>query len=60
VTRTYTLSLLEVSPAVHAEIAQKLREAGYNHAFHDDDEHGTVIDMHGIALVRDPRQKEGG
>lgn len=48
---THTYALLEVSPAVYEEISAKLRAAGYDHAFHDDEEHGAVVDMHGIALV---------
>lgn len=44
-TRTYVI--LEVTPQVFQEIAAKLREAGYDHAFSEDD---SVIDMQGIAL----------
>jgi glucosamine 6-phosphate synthetase-like amidotransferase/phosphosugar isomerase protein len=46
---THTYALLPVSPAVYEEIARKLREAGYSHAFNAEGE----IDMHGIALVAD-------
>lgn len=46
---THTYAILDVSPAVYAEIREKLRAAGYQHAFHHDRE-GEVIDMHGIAL----------
>lgn len=49
-TRTYTL--LEVSPAAYEEISKALRNAGYDHAFHDDEDRGTVVDMHGIALAK--------
>lgn len=42
---SHTYAILEVSPETYAEIKEKLRVAGYEHAFHDD-----VIDMHGIAL----------
>jgi hypothetical protein len=45
---TYTYVELDVSAAVFHEIATKLKEAGYGHAFDDD---GRVIDMHGLALV---------
>lgn len=46
---TYTYAILDVSPAAYAEIEQKLRAAGYDHAFHE--QHGVVvIDMQGIAL----------
>lgn len=46
---TYTYAILEVSKAAYDEIYKKLMEAGYNQAFHKDDE-AVVIDMHGIAL----------
>lgn len=48
---THTYALLEVSPAAYEEISKALRAAGYDHAFHEDDDRGTVVDMHGIALV---------
>jgi hypothetical protein len=38
---------LEVSDAAYQEIAGKLRDACYGHAFHED----GLIDMHGIALA---------
>lgn len=44
---THTYALLEISQAAYDEIRQKLREAGYQHAFGDDGE----IDMHGIAVI---------
>ena len=49
ITRTY--AILKVSPAAYEEISKALRAAGYDHAFHDDDEHGPIVDMHGIALA---------
>jgi hypothetical protein len=52
---TYTYVELEVSAATYDEIALKLREAGYTHAFDERREGPPAIDMHGIALV-----KEGG
>lgn len=46
-TRTY--AILKLSEAAYAEIREKLKNAGYDHAFHIDD--GIeVIDMHGIAV----------
>ena len=42
---THTYAILEISSGAYAEIKQKLSDAGYQHAFHDD-----VIDMHGIAV----------
>lgn len=49
---TYTYAILDLSPAAYDEIAAKLRAAAYDHAFHDQPDHGTVIDMHGIAVDR--------
>jgi len=46
---THSYAILEVSPAAYAEIHVLLVKAGYEHAFHEQDE-GIVIDMHGIAL----------
>lgn len=43
---THTYAILEISQVAYDEIAAKLREAGYHHAFNADGE----IDMHGIAL----------
>jgi len=48
---TYTYAIIEISPAAYKEIADKLKEAGYGHAFNQDRAHGVVIDMHGIALA---------
>lgn len=52
--QTHTYALLEVSEACWNEIATKLREADYRHAFGDDGE----IDMHGIALVQPPPREQ--
>ncbi len=46
VRQTHAYAELELSSATYTEIAQKLRAAGYCHAFMDD---GT-IDMHGIGI----------
>lgn len=45
---TYTFALLEISQTAFDEIANKLTDAGYTHAFSDG---GKVIDMHGIGLT---------
>lgn len=45
---TYTYVLMEVSPQTYDEIAKKMRDAEYDHAFGDEGE----IDMHGIAIVK--------
>jgi len=50
---TYTYTELEVSAACHAEIRAKLEAAGYQHAFHRDDDR-EVIDMHWIVLAVEP------
>ena len=51
---THTFVTMEISAAAYDEIASKLLEAEYNHAFLDGAaaDGGTAIDMHGIALVR--------
>ena len=53
-TRTHTFAELEVSEAVRNEIAEKLRSAGYDHAFVD-----GAIDMHGIGLVLEKEAADG-
>lgn len=42
---THTYAVLEITFEAWEEIADKLRAAGYDHAFD-----GDVIDMHGIAV----------
>lgn len=49
VRQTHTYAELELSKAAYDEIAKKLRDAGYDHAFMED---GT-IDMHGIGVTRE-------
>jgi len=46
---THTYALLELSPPTYGEIADKLRAAGYEHAFGERGE----IDMHGIGIATD-------
>ena len=55
---TYTFVELEVSSAVYDEIAAKLREAGYDHAFIEGA--NGAIDMHGIGLVREEDDSQRG
>jgi len=43
---THTYVLLEISQDAFDEVEDKLREAGYDHAFVDGN-----IDMHGLALT---------
>jgi hypothetical protein len=47
---TYTYVILDLSAEAYREIARKLRDAGYDHVFHEDDGR-VVIDMHGIAVA---------
>lgn len=47
---TYTVATLDVPPTYFDFIAQKLKEAGYGHAFME--EH--LIDMSGVALTPNP------
>ncbi len=51
---THTYALLEISIEAYEEIEQKLRQAGYDHAFSEDGH----IDMHGIALVKEATAQE--
>ena len=55
ITRTYVT--LDVSPATFKEILDKLKAAGYHHAFTpktlDDEVEIELIDMHGIALTKE-------
>lgn len=48
---THTYAILELSQSAYDEIKKKLDDAGYDHAFHHDADHGTVLDMHGIAVA---------
>jgi hypothetical protein len=50
-TSTYTYAILEVEQATYDEITEKLRAAGYDHAFVDNKD-GKLIVMTGIALSR--------
>lgn len=45
---THTFAELELSQSAYDEIATKLRDAGYDHAFTE----GGAIDMHGIGVTR--------
>ena len=49
---TYTYVIMELSPAAHAEIKEKMLAAGYQHAID-----GETIDMHGIAV--EPETADG-
>jgi hypothetical protein len=53
-TFTYTYVAMKVSEATFKEIEAKLRAAGYEGQIHDD---GATLDMHDIALVREPGLK---
>ena len=49
---THTYVVMQLSPAVWAEIKAKMVEAGYQHAID-----GDTIDMHGIAVEPGPERK---
>jgi len=51
VSYTHTFAILTVSRHAWDEIKASLERHGYEHAFVDDDG-GTLIDMHGVALKR--------
>jgi len=50
---TYTYAILNISEAAYEEIRAKLEKAGYQHAFHENEDApvSPLIDMHGIALA---------
>jgi hypothetical protein len=50
--RTHTYAEMEISPAAFDEIAEKLKDAGYGHAFIREEGCWPTLDMHGIGLVR--------
>lgn len=52
---THTYVILEISQSAYDEVAKKLREAKYDHAFHKTAGDRDVIDMHGIAVSGDGR-----
>lgn len=55
---THTYAELEVSAQTYTEIARKLREAGYDHAFIESGHSvSKTIDMHGIGLVVKPEPR---
>jgi hypothetical protein len=54
--QTHTYAALEVSDVAYQEIAGKLRDACYDHAFHED----GLINMHGIALAPQTGEASSG
>jgi len=48
---THTYVVMNVSPQAFDEIRQKLVDADYMHAIHDDGHDGELLDMYGIALA---------
>lgn len=44
---THTLAELELSPLAYSEIAEKLRAAGYDHAFLEE----GMLDMSGLGVI---------
>jgi hypothetical protein len=52
---THTFVTLGLSDVAYGEIAQKLRAAGYDHCFTNED---GAIDMHGIGVIREKEEME--
>ncbi len=59
-THTRTFSILEVSKAAYDEIRTKMLAAGYDDAVWDQGEHGTILDMDGIALGMERAETSDG
>jgi hypothetical protein len=57
--QTHTYVILPLSPTAYREIRAKLIAAGYGHAFHGVDTPEELIDMHGIAIQREPEEDDG-
>ena len=53
-----TAVILPLSAAAYREIRATLLAAGYGHAFQDIGTREEVIDMHGIAVQREPDEDE--
>jgi hypothetical protein len=53
---THTYTVLEVSETTYSEIMKALKAAGYEDSFHEDETHGVVIDMSGLALALSQRE----
>lgn len=51
---THTYAPLPISEEAFNEISDKLMKAGYEHAVIVEAENEIHLDMHGIALVREP------
>lgn len=60
-TQTHTYVYLDIGRVAFNEIVDKLREAGYEHAFKYDRENRTIaVDMHGIAIrCLEPTEEAG-
>ena len=54
---THTYDILEVSKSTYDEISDKLGKNGYHDAFISDGRYGIVIDMQGLALAKDQKEK---
>lgn len=51
---THTYATLEISELAFKEIEAKLKAAGYDHVFD-----GNIIDMHGLALIKEQGEPTG-
>lgn len=56
--QTHTYVILPLSAGAYREIRAKLMQAGYGHAFQHVGTPEEVIDMHGIAVQREPEDDE--
>lgn len=52
--RTHTYVTMEVSSSVYEEVLKKLIDAGYQYVIGENGE----LDMHGIALLKEPEGKD--
>jgi acyl carrier protein len=52
--QTHTCAVLHVPKAFWDFVAEKMREAGYDHVFSHD---GSMIDMNNIGLIADPTEE---
>lgn len=48
---TRTFAILEIDPVAFQQIGSLLAAANYQHAFKQNPAHGSILDMHGIALA---------
>lgn len=57
-THTRTYAMLPVSEPTYIEVKRLLEEAGYDHAFHKQDDGRVAVDMEGVALVHEGLEED--